>query len=119
MIINIDVACPFDTRVVSKQRQKIDNYCDLKYEIKSEFGTVVQFSSVQVIPIVIGALGTVSRVWNAAETVGNAILHGTFTTNSLSGVRKESAKSAGHLIILRTEQMAWSILGHRLCPDTQ
>ena len=34
---------------------------------------------------------------NAAEAVGNAILHGTFSTNNLSGVRKDSAKSAGHL----------------------
>ena len=25
----------FDTRMVSKEREKIDNYCDLKYEIKS------------------------------------------------------------------------------------
>ena len=38
-----------------------------------------------------------------AETVGNAILHGTFTTNNLAGVRKDAAKSDGHLIILRTE----------------
>ena len=39
-----------------------------------------------------------------AETVGNSILHETFTTNNLAGVRKDAAKSAGHLIILRTVQ---------------
>ena len=30
----IDVACPFDTRVLCKEREKINNYWDLKYEIK-------------------------------------------------------------------------------------
>ena len=34
--------------------------------------------------------------------------------NNLAGVRKDSAKSAGHLILLSTEQMTWSILGHKL-----
>ena len=38
-----------------------------------------------------------------AETVRNSIMHGTFTANKLVGPRKDSAKSAGHLIILRTE----------------
>lgn len=42
----IDVACPFDTIIVSKERLKIVNYCDLKYEIKL-FGAVVQFKSSQ------------------------------------------------------------------------
>lgn len=32
--IIIDVACPFDTRIVRREREKIDNYCDLKYESK-------------------------------------------------------------------------------------
>ena len=30
----IDVACPFDTRVLSKEKEKIENYHDLKHEIK-------------------------------------------------------------------------------------
>ena len=42
------------TRIVSKERDKIDN---LKYEIKR----IWNCRSVQVIPIVISALGTVSR----------------------------------------------------------
>jgi len=29
----------FDTRIVSKEREKIDNYCDLKYEIKSRLNS--------------------------------------------------------------------------------
>ena len=42
----IDVTCPFDTMMVSKEREKIVNYYDLKYEIRL-FGTVVQFKSSQ------------------------------------------------------------------------
>ena len=57
--------------------------------------------SFQVIPIVhvTGALGTVSRGFEikADETVGNALLHGTFATNNLAGVRENSVKSVGHL----------------------
>ena len=45
-----------------------------------------------------------------AEPVGNAILHGTFAANNLAGIRKDSEKRAGHLTILRTEEMARSIL---------
>ena len=44
----IDVACPFDTRVLCKEREKINNYWDLKYEIKQ----IWNCRSVQVIPIV-------------------------------------------------------------------
>ena len=45
-----------------------------------------------------------------AETVGNAILNGKFAAKNLAGIRKDSEKRAGHLIILTTEQMARSIL---------
>ena len=34
-----------------------------------------------------------------AETVWNVIFHGTFRTNNLAGVRKDSVKSAGHLLL--------------------
>ena len=43
--------------IVTKEREKIDNYCDFKYEI----GLIRNCRSGQVIPIVIDALGTVSR----------------------------------------------------------
>ena len=52
-----DVACPFDTRVVSKEKEKIENYHDVKHEIKR----ISSCRAVHVIPIVIGALGTISR----------------------------------------------------------
>ena len=44
-------------RIVSKEREKIDNYCDLIYEIKQIWNCPLLL----VIPIVTGALGTVSR----------------------------------------------------------
>ena len=53
----IDVACPFDTRIIEKEREKVDRYQDLKWELKR----IWQCNDVQVVPIIIGALGTVSK----------------------------------------------------------
>ena len=53
----IDVACPFDTRIVEKEREKIDHYQDLKVEIQKMWNC----KSLSVVPIVIGALGTVTK----------------------------------------------------------
>ena len=47
------LACPFDTRIVEKEREKIDHYQDLKVEIQKMWNCY----SVSVVPIVIGALG--------------------------------------------------------------
>ena len=54
----IDVACPFDTRVKHKEQEKVENYQDL---IKQEIGRVWNFHEVKIIPIIIGALGTVPK----------------------------------------------------------
>ena len=53
----VDVAFPFDTRVVEKEREKVDKYQELKYELKR----IWNCSEVTVIPAVIGALGTISK----------------------------------------------------------
>ena len=53
----IDVACPFDTRIIEKEREKVDHYQDLKWELKK----IWQCSDAQVVPIIIEALGTVSK----------------------------------------------------------
>ena len=53
----IDPACPFDTRIEKKEEEKLNNYEDLKYEI----ARIWQMKKVDVIPVVIGALGTVTR----------------------------------------------------------
>ena len=52
------MACPFDTRVIKKEKEKIEFDTDLKYEIlkcwkqEAEKGVIL--------PIFIGALGTVT-----------------------------------------------------------
>ena len=55
--IMIDVACPFDTRITEKEQEKIEKYHDLRMEIKR----IWKCREVKVIPVIIGALGTVSR----------------------------------------------------------
>ena len=55
----IDVACPFDTRIERKEKEKIEVYTDLKYEIlkcwRNEVKTVI------IIPVVIGSLGIMTK----------------------------------------------------------
>ena len=53
----IDVECPFDTRVKTKELEKVERYQDLKREI----GRIWECRNVCVVPIVIGALGTLSK----------------------------------------------------------
>ena len=60
----IDVACPFDTRVLEKEQKKMEKYQDLKREI----GKIWKWNCkrVAVIPVIIGALGTISRNFKAS-----------------------------------------------------
>ena len=53
----IDVACPFDTRVKGKEKEEIENY----QELKREFKWIWKLRRVTVAPVIIGALGTVSK----------------------------------------------------------
>ena len=53
----IDPSCPFDTRIDKKEEEKCTNYCDLKYEI----ARIWKLKEVEIIPVVIGALGSVTR----------------------------------------------------------
>ena len=52
----IDVACLFDTRVKDKEKEKIENYQDLKRKLRR----IWKLRTVTVVPIMIGTLGTVS-----------------------------------------------------------
>lgn len=52
----IDVAVPWDTRVEEKEREKIDKYQDLKIEIRR-----IWDMPVEIVPIIIGTLGTIPR----------------------------------------------------------
>ena len=53
----IDVACPFDTRVGCKTKEKIDKYQDLKREVQRLWKCKVA----KIVPVVIGALGTLPK----------------------------------------------------------
>ncbi|XP_069971818.1 uncharacterized protein [Penaeus vannamei] len=53
----IDPACPFDTRIERKEEEKCNNYCDLKYEIARMW----RMKEVEVIPVFVGALGSVTK----------------------------------------------------------
>ena len=50
----IDITCPFDTRVLEKEQEKMQKYQELKREIRK----IWSCRKVIVVPIVIGALGT-------------------------------------------------------------
>ena len=50
----IDVAIPWDTRVVEKAREKIEKYQDLKMELRRLWQ-----AEVEVVPIILGALGLI------------------------------------------------------------
>ncbi len=53
----IDVACPFDTRVCAKEKEKNEKYHDLKRELKRLW----KCNEVLIVPVIIGALGTLPR----------------------------------------------------------
>ena len=53
----IDIACPGDSRVELKEKEKMEHYAELKREIKK----IWNCRKVKIVPIVVGALGVVSR----------------------------------------------------------
>ena len=55
--ILIDPACPFDTLIENKEEEKCKNYSELKYKIAK----IWKMIKVEVTPVVIGALGTVTK----------------------------------------------------------
>ena len=55
----VDVACPFDPRIEKKEKGKVNNYTDLKYEILEMYRNEV--TKVYIVLVVTGALGMVSR----------------------------------------------------------
>ena len=57
MIIIIIVAIPGDNRVGAKEKEKIEKYDNLKWEVKKMWS----MKKVEIVPVVIGALGAVSK----------------------------------------------------------
>ena len=55
--ILIDPACPFDARIEKKKEEKCKNYSEVKYEIAK----IRKMRKVEVIPVITGALRTVTK----------------------------------------------------------
>ena len=53
----IDIAVPGDKRIEFKEQEKIDNYSELRQEVKK----IWNLSQVVVVPVVVGALGVTSK----------------------------------------------------------
>ena len=63
----IDVAIPGDSRVTKKEEEKVNKYQDLRLEIVRLW----KLKKVDIIPVVVGALGAVSRsIENWLEKLG-------------------------------------------------
>ena len=58
--ITIDIAVPADVRVGEKERGKVEKHQDLK----REFGRLWRLKMVEVVPVVIRALGSVTKEFN-------------------------------------------------------
>ena len=52
----VDVACPMDHNIQSKEKEKVDHYLELKFELERLWKT-----KIEIVPIVIGALGAVTE----------------------------------------------------------
>ena len=55
----IDIACPFDTRIDHKTKEKLEKYQDLRRELKRLW----KCKAVKIVPVIIGALGTVQKIF--------------------------------------------------------
>ena len=56
ILIFIDIAISADVRVEEKEKEQVEKYQDLKKEIKRLW----KLTNVEIVPVVIGALGSVS-----------------------------------------------------------
>ena len=77
----VDIASPWDHRVYKKEGEKIDKYQDLKREIGRLWG----IRHLEVVPVVVGALGVVSKRLDAwlEKLVVTVDEKGTVAKNSL------------------------------------
>ena len=80
--IIIDVAVPGDCRVYDKESEKIEKYQELKRELKR----IWSLRKVQVVPVVVGALGCVSERFNQwMEILGIEVNVGVLQKSALLG----------------------------------
>ena len=81
----IEVTCPFDTRILEAETEKIGRCQDIKYELER----IWSCKEVKVIPIVIGSLGTISKTFESWLTqVSEKIHFGTLQKACLLGTSR-------------------------------
>ena len=81
----IDVAVPLDSRVRTKEREKIEKYGDLKREVATMWG----MKKVTVIPVIISALGAVSKEFDKwIEKIGINLRTGHVQKTALLGTTR-------------------------------
>ena len=85
----MDTASPWDHRVYEKECEKIEKYQDLKREI----GTLSGIRHLEVVPVVVGALGVVSKRFDAwleerSVTIGTKLLQKTALLGTARILRK-------------------------------
>ena len=83
--IIIDVAVPGDCRIHEKENEKVEKYQDLKREIKRLWS----LRTVKVVPVVVGALACVSKIFNRwMEMLGLEVDVGTVQKTALLGTAR-------------------------------
>ena len=92
--IIMDIASPWDYRVYEKEGEKIEKYQDLKRDIGKLWGIRQQ----EVVPVVVGALGAVSKrldtwLYKLGITGGTTIRRGLL--HSLVGNSKDPKEGVG------------------------
>ena len=81
----IDIACPGDIRVESKETQKIETYIDLGIELKRLW----KLKKISIIPVVIGALGTIpKRLEKFMKEIGTEVKIGLLQKSVLLGTAR-------------------------------
>ena len=81
----MDIASPWDDRAYEKEGEKIDKYQDLKREIGRLWG----IRHLEVVPVIVGALGVVSnRLGALLEKLGVTIRTGLLQKTALLGTAK-------------------------------
>ena len=81
----IDIAVSADVRVEEKEREKEEKYQDLKREI----GRLWNLKKVEVVPVVIGALGSVTREFDRRiEKLGITFSVGVVQKTALLGTAR-------------------------------
>ena len=81
----MDITSPWDHRVCEKEGDKIEKYQDLKREIGRLWG----IRHLEVVPVVVGALGVVSKRLNAwLEKLGVTFRNGMLQKTALLGTAR-------------------------------